>query len=133
VRAGTYFAIDRCWQSGDCIGLELDMSLHYWRGAKECRNKTSIFRGPILLTYDRKFNQADPAALPFLDAAGLRGRLAKTETIVALDLQTKDGGKTRLCDFASAGEGGSPYRSWLRVDNVAKIPFSRENPLRSGR
>ena len=133
VRAGTYFAIDRCWQNGDCIALELDMSLHYWRGAKECRNKTSIFRGPILLTYDRKFNQADPAALPLLDAAGLRGRLSKTETIVALDVQTKDGGKIRLCDFASAGEGGSPYRSWLRVDNVTKIPFSRENPLRSGR
>ncbi|HWN94513.1 MAG TPA: hypothetical protein VNT99_05745 [Methylomirabilota bacterium] len=27
----------------------------------------------------------------------------------------------RLCDFASAGVGGSRYRSWLDVDGVAGL------------
>ena len=42
-------------------------------------------------------------------------------------------GKLRLCDHGSAGEGGTPYRSWLPVKNVGKAPFSRNNSLRSDR
>jgi len=57
----------------------------------------------------------------------------EAEAMVALDFTAADGSKLRLCDFASAGEGGSPYRSWLRVANAPQTPFSRENPLRSGR
>jgi hypothetical protein len=53
--------------------------------------------------------------------------------IVALDFAAQDGSALRLCDFASAGEGGSPYLSWLRVDNAPQTVFSRHNPLRSGR
>ena len=45
----------------------------------------------------------------------------------------EDGRSVRLCDFASAGVGGTPYRSWLEVRNVGKTPFSRTEPLRSGR
>ena len=52
---------------------------------------------------------------------------------VLLEFKGEDGRKVRLCDFGSAGEGGTPYASWLKVDNVEKTPFSRDNPLRSGR
>ena len=110
------------------------MGENVWRGEQECSNKVSLFRGPVLLTYDRRFNAMDPADLPRLDAADLRGKLVAVEgTIVALDFAAGDGSALRLCDFASAGEGGSPYRSWLRVDHVAKTTFSHHNPLRSGR
>ena len=87
----------------------------------------------MLLTYDRRLNAVDPDEVPALDAAGLRGRLVEAEAMVALDFTAADGSKLRLCDFASAGEGGSPYRSWLNVANAPQTPFSRENPLRSGR
>jgi len=43
------------------------------------------------------------------------------------------GERLRLCDFASAGEGGSPYVSWLKVKNVKATRYSPANPLRSGR
>ena len=46
---------------------------------------------------------------------------------------TTDDCKLRLCDFGSAGEGGSPYRSWLPVKQIGKPPFASDNPLRSGR
>lgn len=133
VKSGAYLALARRWKRGDRIALELDMSLHYWRGERECRNKVSMFRGPVLLTYDRQYNAMDPDDLPPLDAVGLRGKLVAAEPIVALDFVAADGRKVRLCDFASAGEGGSPYRSWLAIDNASKIPFSQQNPLRSGR
>ena len=36
-------------------------------------------------------------------------------------------------DFASAGVGGSPYRSWLEVNGVSRTDFSESNPIRSSR
>ena len=131
--AGAYRTLARRWQPGDTIDLDLDLSMHYWRGEAECRDKVSIFRGPVLLTYDRRLNAVDPDEVPALDAVALRGNLVEAEAMVALDVAVPDGRKLRLCDFASAGEGGSPYRSWLRVANAPQTPFSRENPLRSGR
>ena len=133
VPAGEYLVLARRWRRGDRIEMALDMSLHYWRGEKECRNKVSLFRGPVLLAYDRRYNTMDPAAVPVLDARGLRGKLAVVDdAIVAVDFTVADQ-ILRLCDFASAGEGGSPYLSWLRVKNAPKTDFSRHNPLRSGR
>lgn len=131
--AGAYRALARRWQPGDTIDLDLDLSMHYWRGEKECRGTVSIFRGPVLLTYDRRLNAIDPAEVPALNAVALQGDLVEAEAMVALDVAAADGRTLRLCDFASAGEGGSPYRSWLRVANAPQTPFSRENPLRSGR
>ncbi|MDD4888570.1 MAG: hypothetical protein PHU85_01465 [Phycisphaerae bacterium] len=37
-----------------------------------------------------------------------------------LEFVAADGRKLRLCDFGSAGEGGSPYRSWLVLDHAAQ-------------
>jgi len=137
VTPGGYLSLRRSWKKGDIVEIAFDMSLHYWRGEKECRNKVSIYRGPILLTYDRRFNDVDPRGVPELDARAMKGRLVKwrkwIEPILLMEFAAESDKKLRLCDFASAGEGGSHYRSWLRVKNVSKTPFSRENPLRSGR
>jgi hypothetical protein len=113
------------------------MSLHFWAGEQECRNRTSIYQGPILLTYDRRLNELDPGQIPALEAKRLAGTSVDGDgwlpPLVALECAGRNGRKVRLCDFASAGEGGSPYVSWLKVDGAPKTPFSRENPLRSGR
>ncbi|NKB68900.1 MAG: hypothetical protein GKR89_17680 [Candidatus Latescibacteria bacterium] len=137
VKAGTYLRLERRWKKGDTIDLELDMRPHFWRGEKECRGQTSIFRGPVLLTYDRRFNEMDPDEVPPLALKGMRlrpfDRADEPPTIVVVEGVGSDGRKVRLCDFASAGEGGSPYRTWLQVEGTEKTAFSRQNPLRSGR
>ncbi len=134
---GTYLKLDRKWKRGDKIELELDMSLHYWAGEQECEGRTSVYRGPLLLTYDRRLNEMDPEDLPELDARGLKGRLLpgtpELPTMVLAEYPAADGRKLRLCDFASAGEGGSPYISWLKVKNAPYSPYSPANPLRSSR
>ena len=137
VKAGGYLTIDRKWKRGDRIELDLDMSFHYWAGEKESENRTSVFRGPVLLTYDRRLNDMDPKEIPSLDARGLKGKLAAGKgwlpTVVEMDFKGTNGRTLRLCDFASAGEGGTPYISWLKVKHAPSAPFSKENPLRSGR
>ena len=137
VQAATYLVLDRGWRFGDKVELELDMSLHYWVGEKECEGQVSIYRGPILLTYDRRLNTMDPAEIPTLDATAMKGRLISNRdslpTVVHVEYTAPDGSKLRLCDFGSAGEGGSPYRSWLPVEQVDNVHFAPDNPLRSGR
>ena len=135
VLAGSYLVLDRKWKRGDIIDLEFDFSLHFWRGERECAGKTSIYRGPLLLTYDRRFNEMDPDQIPSLEAAALKEKVVSSTDwippILLVEFATASARVVRLCDFASAGVGGSPYRSWLDVKGVPDTPFSRENPLRT--
>ena len=131
VLPGRYLAINRPWKPGDRITIDLDMSLHYWMGERECQGKTSIYRGPVLLAYNPKTDQDRPA----LDAKNINCRLVESEAdpvaIVLLECQTVGGEKVLLRDFNSAGEDGNRYISWLKVLNVSATPFSTANPLRS--
>jgi len=135
VRPSTYLCLNQTWQPGDTVNISLDMSLHYWVGEHECAGRVSIFRGPLLLTYDRRFNQMDPDDIPVLDAQGLVADIVVPDAwippLLLMEFAAADGRKVRLCDFGSAGEGGSPYKSWLTVHNVEKTEFSESNPLRS--
>jgi DUF1680 family protein len=136
VAPGRYLALSREWKSGDTIELSLDLSPRFWVGERECAGLTSIYRGPILMTYDRRFNAIDPADIPPLDAKALDGRPTRwTGTmppILLIEHPAAGGGSLRLCDFASAGADGSPYRSWLKVEHVDATPFRRDNPRRGG-
>ena len=134
---GSYFTIDRRWRRGDTVTLALDMSLHFWKGNGECAGKTSVYRGPVLLACDPRFNDVDPDKLPVLNARNLSAKRIRLRSWLPpsqlWEFQAGQGRRLRLCDFASAGMAGDPYRSWLRVSNVRAVPFSRKTPLRSGR
>jgi DUF1680 family protein len=131
---GSYFSLSREWKNGDVLELTMDLSLHFWVGEKELDGKTSIYQGPILLTYDRYFNSMDPDDIPALDAHGLSGELIVWDRWLKpwmlFRFHAKDRRELCLCDFASAGASGTPYRSWLSVEGVSPVPFSRENPKR---
>lgn len=135
VASGSYLALNRSWEKGDTIEIEFDFSYRFWTGEKECAGKVSVYRGPILLTYDRRFNEMDPDQIPSLDATELaNGKLVEFDgwlsPILLLEFRAHDGRAVRLCDFASAGIGGSPYRSWLNIDGAKPAEFSPANPLR---
>jgi len=131
VRPGAYLALDRRWAPGDRVELDIDMSFHAWAGERECAGLTSLYRGPLLLAVRGKV----PG--PELDARRLEGRVVRGEgprpPILCVECTAADGQTVRLQDFATAGEGGAPYVSWLRIKNVSPAPFTRANPLRSAR
>ena len=133
--AGSYYSLERLWKKGDRVEIKLDMSEHYWTGEKQCHGYVSMYRGPILMTYDRRFNDLDPDDLPTLDCHSLKGLLVKCKDrikpIMLREYKDAHGNKLRLCDFGSAGEGGTPYKSWLSIHGVPQGAFSRSNPLRS--
>ena len=137
VSRGEYCSVSRVWRSGDLVELALDMSLHFWAGERECDGLTSVYRGPLLLTYDRRFNEMDPDDIPALDASAMHGRMVEVDgrhrPLLLMEFPSLDGRALRLCDFGSAGEGGTPYRSWLDVRGPAPADFTRQNPLRTTR
>ena len=142
VQAGSYLALERTWRSGDTIRLDLDMALHFWRGERECEGLTSVYRGPLLLAYDHRYN-LDRAAgsrdeprdynewsaqidyglnVPELDAQRMEKQTDTWEDwlppLLLLEYEAMDGKPVRMCDFASAGVAGTPYVSWLPVWNT---------------
>ena len=135
VQPGRYLTLQRIWSRGDTVEISLDLGLHFWTGRREGEGKTSIYRGPLLLAYDRRYNAMDPDDLPILDAGHLRARRASWKhwlpPHLLLAFEAPDGRTLRLCDFGSAGQGGSPYRSWLKLDTGGRpLPehFSPEGP-----
>jgi len=127
VEPGQYLCLERTWKKGDTIEAAFDMSLHAWQGQKECAGRTALYRGPILLACDRRYNDFELDDAPRLEAAHLSARRVKwTHWLpprLLLEFTGADGRPLRLCDFASAGEGGSPYRTWLEVDHTgAALP-----------
>ncbi len=134
-KPGTYLDLNRAWTPGDLIALELDLTLHAWAGEQQCAGRASLYRGPILLTYDPRFNPgrgSDPDTIdlsaPSLPLTSWNGG----QPPIVLVRAATEHGAVALCDFASAGFDGTAYRSWLRVTPVRAVPFSREHPWRSG-
>lgn len=131
---GRYLDLDRAWKPGESVELTFDFSSWFWPGERECEGKASIYRGPLLLAFDPRFNNGELAALPALDAASLK--LEPVEPtghpapLLLARCSSAKGGQIRLCDFASAGAAGNVYASWLPVRGVTPRPFSRESPFR---
>ena len=139
VAPGRYLTLSRRWQVGDEVILEVDISLRLWVGERECAGLTSIYRGPLLLAYDHRYNlpmasAADPQvhhydewnpqnnpllSMPVIDARKSTGKLVAWNDwlppLLLLEFEAEGGLPVRLCDFGSAGEAGTPYRSWLNV------------------
>ena len=135
VRAGEYFPVQRGWKAADEIELTLDMSLHYWVGEGNYEGKSSMYRGPILLSYDSRFNSLGLDRVPGFDASRLEETAASHDgwlkPWMLFECSAEDGRKVALCDFASAGSSGSQYLSWLGLKNVGKTGFSEKNTFRS--
>jgi DUF1680 family protein len=125
ITPGTYFTLSREWKSGDEVILDLDLTPHIWPGEKECTNKASIYRGPILFA----LNLPEKSPLPTLSLEQIR----KAESIngkswLTLQIPTEKG-PIELIDYASAGAGGIRYATWLPMPDARRATFSKTRPL----
>jgi hypothetical protein len=132
VGPGTYLSLKRRWRNGDTINLSLDMSPRYWAGELARQGRAAIYRGPILLAFDPKYNAMDTDSIPPLDAGQLDSvavtALARFQPIVLRKLRAADGRDVVLCDFATAGAHGTDYVAWLPVANAAPAPVWLKRP-----
>jgi hypothetical protein len=127
VKAGTYLKLTREWRQDDTIQVEFDMTPWCIRGDHHVAFGTSLFRGPLLLCYDQKFNAVELNAIPELDFNALDLKPVSTDArlqpIVLFSAKAVDGQEIMLCDYATAGAHGTAYRSWLPVRNAPPSPY----------
>jgi DUF1680 family protein len=140
LRAGRYIESTRRWQKGDLVELSFDMRLRPVPGDRETRGKVSLYRGPLLLAHDQKHNEFDEETIPAVDLARLGDAKVVAEANpqnlrddplkpwLILEVPTRNGRALRLCDFASAGAAGTPYRSWLAAENCPPPPVATCSP-----
>jgi len=130
VRAGSYCTIERAWQPGDTIELELDMALRAVAGDLDAAGRVSLYRGPLLLAFDQADNPFDEDAIPTVDMQSLTAVVASDSAkhngvgrpwlLLNMAVGSEPDAKTlTLRDYASAGAGGTRYRSWLPAQNQA--------------
>jgi DUF1680 family protein len=133
VKSGTYLTFDRAWTPGDTIELLLDMSTRFEDGGPpppdadayggSTVEMVSVYRGPLLLAYDRRLNTFDPMRVPPLVRSVPPTSIAwppRTPGPMVLLQFSSVKGPIALCDFVSAGfdfpprphPRPNPYRGW---------------------
>ncbi len=123
VKAGAYLAVRREWKTGDAIDIAFDMSPHFWAGERELDGRGSIYYGPLLLAFDPTYNSIDLDNVPELDAARVKltnaapGAPGEFKPWVLFGVEAQ-GGTIHLCDFATAGAYGNPYRTWFLMKGL---------------
>ncbi len=133
IKSGRYLVIQRTWQAGDRVELNLDFSFRTWIGDGHALGKASVYYGPLLLAFDSHYNAFDTDAIPAIDAQNLS--LIKKETgdetfqpIVLFQYTGDDGRAAILCDFATAGAYGTPYVTWLPAVHTPPPPILMKQP-----
>ncbi len=136
---GRYFKLTRAWSDDDRITLHLDMNIRYIKGAERFEDHVSIYRGPILLAMDSRFNPEISEPYPIhgwappwtepLAEIDLQ-KIKKIQLIpekdrnysaglyrpwILVNLPKDDNRVIILCDFASAGFPGSSYQTWFKT------------------
>jgi DUF1680 family protein len=128
VTAGAYYLIHRAWRAGDRVSVQFDFSPQAWVGERECAEKVSLYRGPLLLAYESA--EGDP--LPTIDLKRIASgpALIPSRGVVELDAPVAGDNNVRLIDYGSAGSGGKRYVTWLPARDAKPVEFSKANPSR---
>ncbi len=124
-RAGTFFALELPAGTAHLL-LELDLSLHFWEGEGASDGRHAVYRGPVLLAFDRWFNpDFGPQEEPVFDVNTLRPELYREPPfradpgalppLLRLGAVTRDGRPVTLCAYADAGQRGTAFTAWLHV------------------
>ena len=118
VTGGEYLELERL-RNGDEVIINFDMSPRFWHGEREVAGKSSVYCGPILLALDERFDPQHYADPPVLDLSALTLTPVSSSAGLAPALLVKAtdaaGNSLILCDFASAGQAGTSYTTWLPV------------------
>ena len=123
-----YTTIERTWQSGDVVQLNMDIQVERIlppMGADNEELFAAYRRGPIVLAADARL--VDPRSVIDIDcnADGLaEGKLVYCpeirDSIICVELNTVNGEKVRLIDYSSAG------KTWTKDSECAAWLYKKE-------
>ena len=130
-----YYRINRRWQAGDCITLELDMRGRVTRFSDSTQKFVAVERGPLVLARDTVL-QNTPVTGAVALAAANDGHIALQEIPapkgfwMAFAAPLAGGGTLPMCDYASTGE---PYKQQIADLGAPPKPGQRFVPPQQGK
>lgn len=119
VKCGEYLELSNV-KGTEEICINFDMTPHFWHGERNLAGHVSVYAGPILLTLDQRFDAAGYKSNTPMDVASIKlERVASSNTLfpqpyLLVKATDKSGNVLTLCDFASAGQTGTLYTTWLK-------------------
>ena len=119
VKSGCYLELSDV-KGSETISLDFDMTPHFWNGERNLEGRVSVYVGPVLLTLDQRFDSEAYSKDTTIDTATLKLEPATTDDTLypqpAMLVKATDakGNSIILCDFASAGQTGTYYTTWLK-------------------
>jgi DUF1680 family protein len=120
---GNYYVINRAWHTGDTIEIIFDMSVHFWIGEDNFSDKTSIYYGPVLLAMDSVASTASSYEMEASDVKKINF-VENQDFWFYGQVATTGGKQVALVDFASAGDKGENYTTWLNVSHEKDLPVT---------
>ena len=119
VKNGCYLELSNV-KGSETISLDFDMTPHFWNGERNLEGRVSVYVGPVLLALDQRFDSEayrndtpiDPATLK-LEPATVDDTLYPQPYMLVKATDAK-GNAIILCDFATAGQAGTYYTTWLK-------------------
>ncbi len=125
--AGSYLPIRRKWATGDIIKLLLDFTPRFLIGKEDYAGRVSVYQGPMLLTYDTRYDLDQRRHLSPLNINGLTITPIKQHDSkgpwVLARMTDGDGKHLTVCDFSSAGLFGDYFQSWFDLKRCQPTPF----------
>lgn len=124
-----YFSVDREWADGDTVIIDFDMSLRFAPGAGAYKDRCSVYRGPLLLAYDRFYcPEKEDGTPPEISPRTLRLIQTEPAYLCGRLFYLEDAGKRlTLCDMQAAGASGTPYTTWLPITGTCQKFPSPDN------
>lgn len=125
VQAGTYHLLEDI-KNGDLIEVDFDMTPHFWQGDRELTGRTSAYIGPILLAYDQRFNNGSEKNTDLRVSEFAPCRIKCPDTLypapyLLAEVKSINGESIILCDFATAGQTGTSYTTWLSTEEELAV------------
>ncbi|NJP41550.1 hypothetical protein HCH52_10895 [Oscillospiraceae bacterium HV4-5-C5C] len=117
VKPGSFARLQRVWQAGDTLTLQLDMRIQ----ARQQNGYLAFRRGPVQLAADARIQDPDQPVSVELDGQGYVMNSTLIDDIpfphgLGVDMAQTDGSRLRLIDYASAGktwQADSRTAAWL--------------------
>ena len=120
VKSGKYLDLSNL-KGTENITINFDMTPHFWHGKRNLEGRVSVYTGPILLTLDQRYDSEAYAGDTAIDPKTLTLQPATSDDTLypTANLLVKatdgQGRQITLCDFASAGQAGTFYTTWLSL------------------
>jgi len=127
-KPGTYAVITRKWQEGDCIQVDMDLTVRVFESPHGSNrlgdNHVAVMRGPILLARDRRTQEeiSQPVDMKQAVQAGTTyvqlDNSDDIDCIVRVKVSTDSGNKITMIDYFSAGstwDSKSEFCCWMKL------------------